>query len=890
MLNLRKIMESLIVVAVLSAGTLVANDVDTVLNDTFQKGLEGWGLKGKVSFSKPHYIDLDCNVKGKFTAIQRRLKNIRVGDVLELCVEMKSDSTGGQAIICEGGKWGEKQALFSYKKGYYRNKGQWQKVIVRKRITALPVYIGAGLYKAPEQVLQVKSIQVDKLKKMDSITLREAANPWNTTFMPHSDIYDKAIFKPYGAVNVYAAGNEYAVAAIMAYNPLKENIYVTARLQPENASATGIGMKNIFIREALHIRARLGQLTADPLPLISRDQIVSLPSGECRQLLVEFYTGNLTPGTYKYKLSIKGLDDHESVEIPVNFTVLPFSLTRRHPLDIMTWDCSLANSKGDLQVKILDMLRSGRVNTFHVLAEMKARFKSTGAMVGSPDFSELDRLLKVLGTENIQVWLRGGRYFRSRNDNKVLSTVDGKGIKIYSPEWRLAFKSWLIAVRDYMEAKGYKKSQWCFYPFDEYLGKHYLKIMDEIRNVDPGMRIFANPADPRKENSSFENIMKMAENKNFDILCPVFGKYYPRNGYDKVSEKLKQLGIKQYFYYCPVVQKRLSPINFYREMGWRMYHYDFDGGGYWTSTGIGTARGKGDWGGNPWNDFDAKTASPVTIYNFATEVVPSRRWLAFRAGLEDYCYIAILQQHLSRVELDKLLGESSGMPRRSYYDIQNLREKMINKILGAKRKSPICFEKPDMVADNWKWNYLVGRDLKESMRLKLMLENYLQAAPGHLHLPIHMQKEVTENSKLCKELLRRKKVSADMMPEGLEKIGVEYNKIINPENITVDKNGKAVIRLKLYNLAVPYSVWAAVQMTADGRPVNLPLEILNGKKKFKTNEAGMVQIPANSSTEIEITIPEKNVRSDSLELIIFPLDHLNNGAIREIKIKSERKK
>ena len=890
MLNLRKITESSIVVVVLSAGTLVANDVHKVLNDTFQKGLEGWGLKGKVSFSKPHYIDLDCNVKGRFTAIQRRLKNIRVGDVLELCVEMKSDGTGGQAIICEGGKWGEKQALFSYKKGYYRNKRQWQKVIVRKRITALPVYIGAGLYKAPEQVLQVKSIQVDKLKKVDSITLREAANPWNTTFMPRSDIYDKDIFKPYGAVNVYAAGNEYAVAAIMAYNPLKENLYVTAQLQPENALATGIGLKNISIREALHIRARLGQLAADPLPLISRDQIISLPSGECRQLVLEFYTGNLAPGTYKYKFSLKGSDFPGNAEIPVNFTVLPFSLPSRHPLDIMTWDCSLANSKGEVQVKILDMLRSGRVNTFHVLAEMKARFKSTGEMVGQPDFSELDSLLKVLGTENIQVCFRGGRYFRSRNDSKVLNTVDGKGIKIYSSEWCRAFKSWLIAVRNHMTAKGYKKSQWCFYPFDEYLGKHYLKIMDEIRKVDPGMRIFVNPADPRKENSSFEKILKMGENKNFDILCPVFGKYYPRKGYDKVSEKIKQLGIKQYFYYCPVVQKRLSPINFYREMGWRMYHYDLDGGGYWTSTGIGEARGKGDWGGNPWNDFDAKTASPVTIYNFAAEVVPGRRWMAFRAGLEDYCYIALLRQYLSRGELDKLLGESFGMPRRSYYDIQNLRGKMINKILESKGKPPVDFEKAEMVADNWKWNYLVGRDLKESARLKLMLRNYLKAVTGHSDLPVQLQKEITDNSKLCKELLRRENVPVDMMPKSLEKIGVEYNKIINPENITVYKNGKAVIRLKVYNLAVPYSVWVAVQMTADGRPVNLPVEILNGEKKFKTNEAGMVQIPANSSTEIELVIPEQNVRRDLLELIIFPLDHLNNGAIRKIKVKSERKK
>lgn len=860
---------------------VVSQSAPGLKNEKFESDFRGWSRSGNVSLSGRGTVKLDCDVKDKFTVLQQKVQGVRIGDVIEFEADLKSSQLGSQIIICEGGNWGSKKVLFSAK-GYYKNKDKWQTLSIRKEIKELPVYVGVGLYRAAKQELFVRAITIKKIDKVTSLTLREAADPWDPMFKPSSRIFDKQVFKDAGGVEIYAAGNEYAIAAVMVYNPTADDIYAKVKAKPNNALAKQIPAGRLEIREAVHIRARLGQLVADPLPLISQDNVISIPAGETRQIWLELFTGTLSPGKYSLELEVEPLRLPESAAIPVNFNVMNFRLPEYQSRDIITWDCSLSRSKGILRDKLLETLRSHRVNTFHILAEMPAKFKGSGEMVGKPDFTELDDILNVIGKKNTKVWLRGGNFLRKKNTDAILDSVDGVGIKLYSNQWKVALRHWVEAVRDHMHTLGYDKSQWCFYPYDEYVGEYYLKFVNELREIDPTLKVFADPCGVKKENSDYDSLLKLAEQKKFDILCPSFGKYYPNDKYVKISKKMKDLGIKQYFYSCPVVQKRLSPVNFYRVQGWRMFDYELDGGGYWTSIGLG---GNKRWGGNPWNDFDDKQASPVTVYHNSLQVVPSRRWQAFRAGLEDYCYIELLEKSLSRPQIYELFGESGPQKDRDYEKICDLRRRMSNRILALSGHDRIDFPREKATLAKSKRKYVLGSDMKEPEKLELILKNYLKAAKNASSLPQPLQKLVVSNASKAESLVNAGKFAPASMPEGIEKIAVEYAGQLNPESIKLSDGGSTG-KLRLYNVSLPYSQWVAIQAEKNAEPCEISVYILSEYGRFKANQANTVQLPSGKAVDVEVIFGKNDIVSGQVELNIIPLDHLNKGAVRKINIQN----
>ena len=51
----------------------------------------------------------------------------------------------------------------------------------------------------------------------------------------------------------------------------------------------------------------------------------------------------------------------------LNVEILPLSLPEKHPLSIMTWDCSWRRTTGAARSKTLNMLTESYVNASHVL-------------------------------------------------------------------------------------------------------------------------------------------------------------------------------------------------------------------------------------------------------------------------------------------------------------------------------------------------------------------------------------------------------------------------------------------------------------------------------------------------------------------------------------------
>ena len=109
-------------------------------------------------------------------------------------------------------------------------------------------------------------------------------------------------------------------------------------------TASGFAGLKVTLREAVHIRARLGQLPADVLPELSKDGVVAVPPGENRQIFLEFDTRNGKAGTCRGLVTAVNLKDNSVVSREIFLDVIAQSLPSRHPLQVMTWDCSLRRS------------------------------------------------------------------------------------------------------------------------------------------------------------------------------------------------------------------------------------------------------------------------------------------------------------------------------------------------------------------------------------------------------------------------------------------------------------------------------------------------------------------------------------------------------------------
>ena len=101
---------------------------------------------------------------------------------------------------------------------------------------------------------------------------------------------------------------EFGLAALSLYNPEKTTMYC-------RITVSGFAGLKVTLREAAHIRARLGQLPADVLPELSKDGVVAVPAGENRQIFLEFDTRNGKAGTYRGSVKVVNLKDNSEITL-----------------------------------------------------------------------------------------------------------------------------------------------------------------------------------------------------------------------------------------------------------------------------------------------------------------------------------------------------------------------------------------------------------------------------------------------------------------------------------------------------------------------------------------------------------------------------------------------
>ncbi len=101
-------------------------------------------------------------------------------------------------------------------------------------------------------------------------------------------------------------------------------------------------------------------------------------------------------------------------------------------------------------------------------------------------------------------------------------------------------------------------------------------------------------------------------------------------------------------YFCHHQQRGFSPHSFYRVRGWLAWIRKLDGVAFFAPT---------VYTGSTWNDLDGPHGDTCVILQGASgEPVNTRRWEAYREGIEDYLYLYLLDNLLKTKKPDARLA------------------------------------------------------------------------------------------------------------------------------------------------------------------------------------------------------------------------------------------
>lgn len=223
-------------------------------------------------------------------------------------------------------------------------------------------------------------------------------------------------------------------------------------------------------------------------------------------------------------------------------------------------------------------------------------------------------------------------------DSKVLLFIDythagnklgTQRMAFLSTSWKSAFLLWYSKIITIAKEMGFKESDIYLYPYDEVKNpadiQDFKRMIVWLKTAKPGVQFFATILNKTAADALF-NYLDIAQ---FYIGTGLAGKY--QNSHTK-----------KWTYAILGASRSLSSYHNYRLMAWQAYRNNVSGIGFWNYAGNKAKTFVSSTFQNYPNDY-------TVIYNsLSGSIISSRRWEAFKLGLEDYRVIKIYEQYFGR--------------------------------------------------------------------------------------------------------------------------------------------------------------------------------------------------------------------------------------------------
>lgn len=363
-----------------------------------------------------------------------------------------------------------------------------------------------------------------------------------------------------------------------------------------------------------------------PDALVPPDPIgrITVPAGETRQIWLNFQ--GRKPGKYEGTLTISPLTGSKrDAEVKLSIEVVSPPKELQKPL-AFTWDfLGDAENRGLVEQYMQTMLDHG-ITVFWIMGLRympRPAADDEGNLLEPTDWSRF--------REQVSLKWKPGRKLYITMD--VWEKADERKIyngKFGSPGWRIAFKKVAAEMAGVLREMGLSYDDYFLNPVDESVDERYLAIARLIKEVDPRIKIIADTV-----GASLDEVK--AADKATDMWVPHF-KAFRAEGTKESIAYLKSTGkpLGFYFYSEGSNEKAQDSYGHYLWDFWYAYSRGLDGlFGYWTAT---------QHYGDPWNRHQAQASyDPSLFYPGNGCVITSRRWEAWRRGLEDLALLRLCE-------------------------------------------------------------------------------------------------------------------------------------------------------------------------------------------------------------------------------------------------------
>jgi len=507
------------------------------------------------------------------------------------------------------------------------------------------------------------------------------ANPMEVVFEKEMFFREHPKGSPFhgNKIDVRLWQNEYESAAFNIVNCSDEAITTAVSVSPL-AGPAGMEVdsgRTFTVRRAIYVKGCTVGSIADAL-VLQAERPFTLQPGELTQIWLTIFNPELTAGSYKASIGISAKTANGKVlpieSIAVAIEVQKKKFPENFALSTCNWGCYRVASMSETAKDFY----THHINVCFIDVGDIPFPMSTSDPPGV--FRKLDftKIGEVLATHNYaRTYLL---FLNFRSDKKDY----GRFGKWMMPGWKSAFSSWLKELVAHLKDAGVGYDRWALHSFDESLCDEYFELAKLVKSVDPQIRLYANSFG--KGPAEFMRFREL-----IDIWC-LQDSQCDRN--PKWLETIKGFGRKVWTYECLGPAKAKDPYSYYRLMPWRAFKRGQTGAGFWVYyDGLNYKNVA-----VPWNDTLKPRGYFGVVYGAQTSplgepsenIVSSRRWEAWREGVEDYQYLYELQQ---------AINETKTKAPQTARALQETLERQVNRVLNSPDDSDVVYDARRVLSD-----------------------------------------------------------------------------------------------------------------------------------------------------------------------------------------------
>ena len=466
---------------------------------------------------------------------------------------------------------------------------------------------------------------VNALRQDQPLAVWEDPNPWDDVALT----LEAPTLSLETAIDVALYRGEYESRAVTLLN--LHPAPLTVQVRPDEAARQAVRLY-----EVIRTPRPDGTWVPDALSELNSARTLQLAPGQARQFWLSVSGGDLESGVTEFRIDLLPLGFRDSsVAVLVRAHAYSLDLAEAPVFRVCNWSSPQRIRSAGLGLHPLDEAKRHGMNVF--TSGMPARkCDVNGDLVGAADWSAFDTDLDLMEP--------GGFVLLSGH-----GVPAPEGVERYGGVHVKAQRAWLTELASHLEAKGWGKERWALYPVDEpglYGGTRieaFLEIARHFKAAMPSVPIYANP-------SGFVTPENMAG------MVPLVDVWCPEQALMRRQPELAPFfcatGKPVWCYEAPGDVKTLHPLGYYRANSWMAFQMGLTGTGFWTQFYVGAHYGGNDlWMRNAGAEYGAN-------YVAAGREVISRRWEAFRDGIEDARAFMMLRDAAEKARVLGLHGDA----------------------------------------------------------------------------------------------------------------------------------------------------------------------------------------------------------------------------------------